>query len=78
MISSMSRKGDCRDDAVAESLFGTLKSELADDMTYETKEELRRDAMKYIEMFYSSQRLHSTDGYQSPNTFEREETSKLA
>ena len=78
MIGSMSRKGDCWDNAVAESFFGTLKSELINDKTYETREELRVDVLEFIEMYYNSQRLHSTNGYLSPNTFEREKISKLA
>ena len=51
MISSMSRKGDCWDNSVAESFFGSLKTERLFDSTYPTREEARRDLVDYIEMF---------------------------
>ncbi|MFO8163787.1 MAG: IS3 family transposase, partial [Desulfatiglandales bacterium] len=59
MISSMSRKGDCWDNAVAESFFGSLKSERVLVTSYGTKEEAVKDIVDYIEMFYNSNRLHS-------------------
>jgi transposase InsO family protein len=68
---SMSRKGDCWDNAVVESFFGTLKSERIHWRNYQTREEARADIVHYITMFYNSQRLHSYLGYQSPAEFER-------
>jgi len=69
-ISSMSRKGDCWDNAVAESFFGTLKTERASWRSYQTREEAKRDIVDYLEMFYNSKRLHSYLGYVSPRQFE--------
>ena len=70
MTCSMSRKGDCWDNAVAESFFHTLKTECTHEKRYITREEARIDVIDYIEMFYNSYRLHSTLGYRSPNDFE--------
>lgn len=70
MISSMSRKGDCWDNAVAESFFGSLKTERVFFSNYRTREEARRDIVDYIEMFYNSNRRHSYLGYVSPKEFE--------
>lgn len=69
-ISSMSRKGDCWDNAVAESFFGTLKTERVSWRSYQTREEAKRDIVDYLEMFYNSRRLHSYLGYVSPRQFE--------
>ena len=74
MIPSMSRKGDCYDNAVVESFFHTLKTEQFGDQTYLTREEARRAVIDYIEMFYNSRRLHSFLGYVSPNDFEKKLT----
>jgi len=68
---SMSRKGDCWDNAVVESFFGTLKSERVHRHSYQTREEARADIVEYITMFYNSRRLHSYLGYQSPDEHER-------
>jgi transposase InsO family protein len=68
---SMSRKGDCWDNAVVESFFGTLKSERVHWRSYQTREQARADIVEYITMFYNSRRLHSYLGYQSPDEFER-------
>ena len=68
---SMSRKGDCWDNAVVESFFGTLKSERIHWRSYQTREQARADIVEYITMFYNSRRLHSYLGYQSPDQFER-------
>ena len=70
MKSSMSRKGDCWDNAVAESFFGSLKTERVFFENYKTREEARRDIVDYIEMFYNSNRRHSYLGYVSPKKFE--------
>jgi len=70
MISSMSRKGNCWDNAVAESFFGSLKTERVFFSSYRTREEAKRDIVDYIEMFYNSYRRHSYLGYISPKEFE--------
>jgi transposase InsO family protein len=72
---SMSRKGDCWDNAVAESFFGTLKQEL--EGRWATKAEARLAVFEYIEVFYNRQRRHSHNGYRSPIDFE-ETASQLA
>jgi putative transposase len=59
---SMSRKGNCWDNAVMERFFGSLKSERTDQMNYLTRQEAKIDVIDYIEMFYNSRRLHSTLG----------------
>lgn len=69
-VGSMSRKGDCWDNSVVESFFGSLKQERVHHKTYMTREEARRDVLNYITMFYNSNRLHSYLGYVSPNEFE--------
>ena len=67
---SMSRKGDCWDNAVVESFFGSLKSERVHWRSYQTREEARGDIVQYIAMFYNSHRFHSYLGYQTPDQFE--------
>lgn len=71
MRCSMSRKGECHDNAVAESFFGTLKTELVDDADYRTRQEARQSLFEYIEVFYNRQRRHSYLGYLSPVDYER-------
>ena len=68
---SMSRKGDCWDNAVVESFFGSLKQERVQWKNYQTRYEAQQDILEYISMFYNSERLHSYLGYMSPNDFER-------
>ena len=70
MISSMSRKGNCWDNSVAESFFGSLKTERVFFSNYKTREAARQDVIDYIEMFYNSKRRHSYLGYVSPREFE--------
>jgi putative transposase len=70
MIASMSRKGDCWDNAVAESFFGQLKNELICGYVFHTIEEARSAIFDYIEVFYNRQRLHQTLGYVTPEQFE--------
>lgn len=70
LICSMSRKGECLDNAVAESFFGTLKTELVDDEDYRTKDEARASLFHYIEAFYNRRRRHSYLDYLSPVEFE--------
>lgn len=71
-VGSMSRKGDCWDNAVAESFFGSLKQERVQWQAYQTRFEAQQDILSYISMFYNSYRLHSHIGYVSPNQFELE------
>lgn len=70
MLSSMSRKGDCWDNSVTESFFGSLKTERVFFSEYKTRKAARRDIVDYIEMFYNSKRRHSYLGYMSPKGFE--------
>jgi transposase InsO family protein len=69
-IVSMSRKGNCWDNAVMERFFGTLKSERTDGKHYVTRNEAKADVIDFIEMFYNNQRLHSTLNYMSPVAYE--------
>jgi putative transposase len=69
-VGSMSKKGCCWDNAVAESFFGSLKQERVHWRNYETRYEAQQDVMNYITMWYNSNRLHSYLGYQCPNDFE--------
>ncbi len=74
---SMSRKGDCWDNSVAESFFGTLKQERVQWRHYQTRREAQQDVLQYIAMFYNETRLHSYLNYSSPNEFERMTESLL-
>lgn len=67
---SMSRKGNCWDNAVAESFFKTLKSEETDDRCFNTIEEAKRVVFNYIEIYYNRQRMHSSIQYQIPAEYE--------
>jgi len=67
---SMGSRGDCYDNAVAESFFATLKKELVHRQSWPTKHELRLELFDYIEAFYNSRRRHSTNGGLSPAQFE--------
>jgi putative transposase len=66
MVCSMSRKGDCWDNAPMESFFATLKGELVEEADYQTRDEARADLFQYIEGFYNQRRLHSGLGYLTP------------
>lgn len=68
---SMSRKGDCWDNSVFESFFGTLKNELVHHEKYRAREEARLSIFDYIEMFYNRRRIHSYLNYVSPEEFEK-------
>jgi len=68
---SMSRKGNCWDNAVAESFFGTLKNELVHHEKYKTREQARLSIFDYIETFYNTKRSHSHLDYVSPDEFEK-------
>jgi putative transposase len=67
---SMSRKGNCWDNAVAESFFSALKVELVHDRRYHTRQEAKDEVFDYIEAFYNRSRIHSTTEYYSPAEFE--------
>jgi len=68
---SMGSRGDCFDNAVAESFFATLKKELVHRRSWPTRQELRSAVFDYIESFYNRERRHSTLGYLSPREFEK-------
>jgi putative transposase len=68
---SMSRRGNCWDNAAMESFFASLKKELVHDEDYATREEARASIFEYIEMFYNRVRRHSTLGYVAPAEYER-------
>jgi transposase InsO family protein len=70
-VCSMSRKGNCWDNAVAESFFHTLKTELVYHEDYHTRWEAKRSIFEYIEVFYNRRRLHSHLDYQSPEAYEK-------
>jgi putative transposase len=78
IIQSMSGKGNCYDNAVAESFFATLKTEEADGVPYKTRQQATTSIFSYIETFYNSKRRHSSLNYLSPNEFERLYLTKVA
>ncbi len=78
MIQSMSGKGNCYDNAVTESFFKTLKTELVYTEHYRTREEARHSLFEYIEVFYNRQRKHSYLGYKSPVDFLQQQTMAMA
>ena len=67
---SMSRKGDCWDNACAETFFASLKMELIRERIFLTREQARQEIFEYIEVFYNRRRLHSYLGYLTPHEFE--------
>ncbi len=73
---SMSRRGNCHDNAVAESFFNLIKRERIRRRTYKTRDEARRDVFDYIEMFYNPKRKHANNGLLSPVDFERQQQMK--
>jgi putative transposase len=74
LVCSMSRRGDCWDNAPKESFFATLKGELNVEK-FRTRNEARTAVFEYIELFYNRKRLHSALGYQSPESFEAKPTA---
>jgi len=72
LVPSMSRKGDCYDNAVAESFFSTLKSELVFGQRFISRDHARSEIFKFIEIFYNRQRLHQTLNYVTPEMMELE------
>jgi putative transposase len=75
MRASMSRVGDCWDNAVVESFFATLKTELVIGADWQTREQARQALFGYLEVWYNRQRRHSTLQYQSPAQFEQRQTT---
>lgn len=78
MICSMSRKGNCYDNACAETFFSTIKCELLYHKRYKTREEAREDIFWYIEVFYNRKRRNQALGYLSPSEFKRRHAEQLA
>jgi putative transposase len=72
LIPSMSRKGDCFDNAVAESFFSTLKNELLYGQRFASREQAKSEIFKFVEIFYNRQRLHQTLNYVTPDMAELE------
>ena len=72
ITASMSRKGNCYDNAMAESFFATLKTEAFDETTQRSKDRTKRQLFDYIEAFYNTRRFHSALGYKSPVEFENQ------
>jgi len=70
IIQSMSRKGNCLDNAVAESFFSNLKNELVHHVVFENRDEARMAIFEYMEVFYNRQRLHQSLGFTTPVDFE--------
>jgi len=78
ILCSMSRKGNCWDNAVMERFFGSLKSERVTFRNYRTRKAAKQDIVAWIEMFYNSKRRHSYLGYVSPREFEKMKSLQLA
>ena len=76
IIQSMSRKGNCWDNAVAESLFKTLKAEFVHHRKFENREGAKLEIFRYMEGFYHAKRIHSAMGYKTPNEMEIYYTAK--
>ena len=72
IIASMSRKGNCWDNAVGESFLHTLKVELVNRCRFKTREEAKREIFEYVEMYYNRKRAHSALNYLSPFEFEKQ------
>jgi len=77
IVQSMSSTGNCYDNAITESFFHTLKTELIYWEKYQSREEAKRSIFKYIEINYNRRRLHSSLGYLSPVEFENKNTEEL-
>lgn len=74
---SMSRRGNCHDNAVAESFFSMLKTERIKRKVFKTREEARQEIFEYIELYYNPRRRHSHNGGVAPSVFEQEYNEKL-
>ena len=75
IVCSMSRRGNCWDNAVAESFFATLKVELVAEANWATRTAAQADLFEYLEVFYNGQRRHSALGYLSPRVFEQQQAA---
>lgn len=71
-VQSMSRKGNCWDNAVAESFFHTVKTQLIHHRKFQTVQETEQALFNYIEVYYNRRRKHSTNGQKSPAQYEQE------
>lgn len=71
MVRSMSRRGNCWDNACVESFFGTLKRELPNDRPFDDWHELERAVFAYVDAYYNTRRPHSALGYRTPNEYEQ-------
>ncbi len=71
MAQSMSRRGNCYDNAVAESFFSSLKNEIVHHRDYYTREQARAEIFEYIELLYNRRRLHQSLDYRWPMEYER-------
>ena len=71
ITASMSRTGNCYDNAVTESFFGTLKGECVDRLSFQTRGQARQTIFEYVECFYNRIRRHSSLGYLSPVAYEQ-------
>ena len=78
ILSSMSRVGNCWDNAVAESFFATLKIELVYQTQWRTRQEARSALFEYLELFYNRERRHSALGYLCPSEFEQRHHDPVA
>jgi len=78
MICSMSRRGNCWDNAPMESFFDTLKTELVYRKIFETREQARSEIFEYIECFYNRERIHTSIGFTSPEKYESNMLQKTA
>ena len=70
MQRSMSGKGNCYDNAVAESFFSSLKNEIVHHCDYHTRDQARSEIFEYIELFYNRKRIHQSLNYQTPMQYE--------
>ncbi len=70
IIQSMSEQGNCWDNAVAESFFHTLKTELTHNHKFENQQQAKQAIFEYIEVFYNQNRMHTANNYQSPTEYE--------
>ena len=70
MVRSMSGKGNCYDNAVAESFFSSLKNEIVHHRDYHTRDQARSEIFEYIELFYNRRRLHQSLAYQTPISYD--------
>jgi transposase InsO family protein len=78
IVQSMSDKGDCYDNAVAESFFGTLKTEHLHGRHFATRDQAKLEVFAFIEGFYNPRRMHSTLDYLSPDQYEQQHQAQAA